>query len=312
MRAFVHLRPSLFAVLALLLAARALPAVAAAPGALLIAGGAIREDNAALFHAFLARRPEGRPGIAIIAAASAEPAAALARTRELLVRHGADPATIRLVHLALLDDPTTPEDEKGWAGNATDPHEMSKIATAGAIWFTGGDQARIVEALKRPDGTDTPMLEALRAAHRQGAVVGGTSAGAAAMSNPMIRGGDPVAAVGGAGEALVLGPGLGFLDEGIADQHFDARYRLPRLLKALALRPEAGGIGYGVAEDTALIVEGDGLTAVGRGLVTIVDTRRAFANGQGFDGVSLRFLADGQSAVRPRAAAPRRPPHTRP
>jgi cyanophycinase len=128
----------------------------------------------------------------------------------------------------------------------------------------------------------------------------------------MIRQGDPVAAMGGMGEPLELGRGLGFLEEGLTDQHFDVRYRLPRLLKALALRPEAGGIGYGVAEDTALLVEGERLTAVGRGLVTIVDARGVSARGQGFDGVGLRFLADGQSAVRPRAAAPPPSQHTRP
>jgi cyanophycinase len=99
-----------------------------------------------------------------------------------------------------------------------------------------------------------------------------------------------------------VGRGLGFLGEGMTDQHFDARYRLPRLLKALALRPDAGGIGYGVAEDTALVVEGDTLRAVGRGLVTLVDARRATpaeGAGLGVEGLSIRFLADGQAMPKP-------------
>ncbi len=293
----------------------AMPAMAAAPGALVVAGGAIADDNTALFRAFLDRRPAGAPGIAIIAAASAEPATALARTRDLLVRHGADAGDIRLVQLAVLDDPATPEDESRWAKNADSPVELEKLKDAGAIWFTGGDQSRIMALLVGPDGREQPVLKLIRARHKAGAVVGGTSAGAAIMSNPMLTGGDPVAVVAGPshpGEPLGVAPGLGFLGPGIVDQHFDVRYRLPRLLKALELRPEAGGIGYGVAEDTALIVEGELLTAIGRGLVTIVDARRSVSNGQGFDGVSIRFLADGQSSVRPGAEVPRRPPHIRP
>ena len=300
------------AFVAMLLAGMATPALAGSPGPLVIAGGAVADDNAAIYRALLDRRPAGVRAIAIIAAASAEPATALERARALFIRHGADPSDIRQVRVAMVDDPATAEDEARWADNGSNPVEVAKIDRVGAIWLTGGDQARILSVLKQPDGADTPMLKAMRAAHRAGAAVGGTSAGAAAMSNPMIRGGDPVAAAGGQGEALEMGPGLGFLAEGLTDQHFDVRYRLPRLLKALALRPEARGIGYGVAEDTALIVEGDVLTAVGRGLVTIVDTRRAIADGQGFDGVSIRFLADGQSAVRPGAAAMPRQPHIRP
>lgn len=284
----------------------------AAEGALVIAGGAIADDNGRVVRAFLDRRPQGARAIAIIPAASAVPAETLARTRDLFLRHGARPADIRFVQLASLDDPASAEDESQWAANADSAHELAKLDGAGAIWFTGGDQARIVATLRKPDGTDTAMLAAIRRAHRAGAVVGGTSAGAAAMSDPMILSGDPVAAAGGAGEPLMLGRGLGFLKEGLTDQHFDARYRLPRLLKALELRPEAGGIGYGVAEDTALVVEGDTLFAVGRGLVTVVDIREGRTSPHGHEGVALRFLADGQRMVRPRAAATPPPRHIRP
>lgn len=300
-----RLLPLLLALLAMAHFNPATPAVAAPPGALVIAGGAIKDENAALFRALLDRRPAGAPGIAIIAAASAEPATALARTRDLLVRHGADPADIRLVQLATLDDPATPEDEARWANNADSLVEMEKLQDAGAIWFTGGDQSRILALLVGPDGREQPMLALIRARHKAGAVMGGTSAGAAIMSNPMLTGGDPVAIVAGpshSGEALGMAPGLGFLASGIVDQHFDVRYRLPRLLEALMHQPAPARIGFGIAEDTALVVEQRHLSAVGAGLVTIVDARRARrpdGPGLGASGVSIRFLANGQSLPLP-------------
>lgn len=286
--------------------------LSAAAGALVIAGGAIADDHGAIHRALLDRRPEATPLVVIIPAASAEPATSGERTRDLFLRHGAATGQVEVIELAVVDDPATPADESTWKEAAEDPRAVATVGRAGAIWFTGGDQSRITQALFRPDGSATPLLEAIRARHAAGAAVGGTSAGAAALSDPMILGGDPVAAAGGAGEPLAIGRGLGLLSAGIADQHFDVRYRLPRLLKALALRPEAGGIGYGVAEDTALIVEGDRLSAVGRGLVTVVDMGRASQAEHGHDGVALRFLADGQSMLRPRAAAPPPPPGTRP
>jgi cyanophycinase len=280
----------------------ALPPAASATGALVIAGGAIADDHGAIYRAILERRPPGRKRVIVVPLASAEPVASGARAAALFVRHGAEAGDVEVVRLAAVDDPGTPEDEAGWARNADSPAETARIEGAGAIWFTGGDQARITSVLLRPDGTDTAMLAAMRRAHRSGAVVGGTSAGAAAMSDPMILAGDPVAAAGGSGETLIVGRGLGFLARGITDQHFDARYRLPRLLKALALRREGDAIGYGVAEDTALVVEGDRLLAVGRGLVTVVDARLATpTDGQGFgaEGLAIRFLADGQAMPRP-------------
>jgi cyanophycinase len=275
---------------------------AQAAGPLVIAGGAIADDNAAVFKALLSRRPAGRQRIFIVPAASAEPAGSGARTAALFARHGAAPTDVEVLRVAVVDDPATPENEALWTAGALTAADLARVEAAGAIWFTGGDQARIMQALLLPDGKDSPLLSAIRAAHRQGAVIGGTSAGAAALSDPMIVKGDPVAAAGGSGEPLAVGRGLGFLPSGITDQHFDMRYRLPRLLKALALRPDAGGIGYGVAEDSALIVEGDVLTAAGRGLVTIVDVRGATlagGAGLGVQGVAIRFLADGQAITKP-------------
>ena len=99
-------------------------------------------------------------------------------------------------------------------------------------------------------------------------VIAGTSAGAAAMSNTMISGGEESKAYLKGKVDLSLG--LGFLQEVIIDSHFDARGRFGRLVQAIAAQP--GAVGIGLDEDTGVIVEkGNKLKAIGASSVVIVD-----------------------------------------
>lgn len=295
------MRPAFLALCCLLLPVPA----PAAPGALVIAGGAIAPDNAALARAFLDRRPAGRPAIAIVPAASGEPMASFEAARALFTAHGARAEDIRLVPVATEDDPGTPADERSWANAGSSPSALAAVEGAGAIWFTGGDQARIMATLVTADGSETPLLATIRAAHAAGAVVGGTSAGAAVMSNPMLTGGDPRAAVAAPStdlEAVATAPGLGLFTAGIVDQHFGQRGRLPRLLFVLARLAPTRRLGFGVDENTAMVVADGRLSVVGAGLVTIADARRARLRsgpGLGLSGLALAWLADGQSMPLP-------------
>jgi cyanophycinase len=154
------------------------------------------------------------------------------------------------------------------------------IAGASGIWFPGGDQARLTKVL---DGTAT--LRAIRARYQAGAVVGGTSAGAAIMSDSMITG-DQVRAgedtVGYFGDeyprvardAIVIAPGFGFLHGAIVDQHFIRRERHNRLVSAVLERPTL--LGVGIDEGTALRVDPDGRWGIeGASAVFIYDARNA-------------------------------------
>jgi len=259
------------------------PAAAGAkPGTLVIAGGAIREGNSALYRAFIDAMPKGTSGqIAIISAASASPVASAAGLRDVLLAHGAAPAAIVPVALAMVDDASTHGvDERDWAHNAQEPSEVAKIEAADAIWISGGDQSRLAALLYDAHGGATPMLQALHRRHAAGAVIGGTSAGAAAMSDPMITAGDSLAALldsAAAGEPLGTGRGLGFFEFGLVDQHFDEQARLGRLAVALERLATERRIGFGVGENTALVFDGatHAITVVGTGNVTIVDGRSA-------------------------------------
>lgn len=147
------------------------------------------------------------------------------------------------------------------------PAELERaLATADLVWLSGGSQVRLVEALGA-----LGLVDDLRAAHARGAVVGGTSAGAAAQSARMITGEADLEAVKPGATELV--EGLGLWEEVIVDQHFVTRRRNNRLLSAVL---DTGRVGVGIDERTAVIVGSDGAFEVlGDGVVLVYDPRGA-------------------------------------
>jgi cyanophycinase len=274
---------------AALLAAVSAPAIAGT-GTVVAVGGALEDDNAAVYRTLLEAMPGDAPDIVIIPAASGSPAGSARRFANAIARHGGDPSRVRLVQIALIDDPETRDvDESRWANGASDPAEVAKVGRAGLIWFAGGDQARIMAALVAPDGKDTLMLAVIRQRLAQGAVIGGTSAGAAVLGEHMIGCGSPEAALtspvsrnladcaatdeNALSTPLVLTPGLGFLPGIVIDQHFSQRGRLNRLVRAVACIDADAVTGIGVDEDTGFVfsLASDTGHAVGNGTITLVD-----------------------------------------
>ena len=140
---------------------------------------------------------------------------------------------------------------------------VAPLRRATGVWFGGGVQSRITDAYL---GTRTE--EALHDVLRRGGVIGGTSAGAAIMTEVMITGSVERADTSAPLEAT-LGRGFGFLPSAVADQHFTQRRRQPRLVGVLRKHP--GLVGFGVDEATALIVHGRrDLEVLGRGRVNVI------------------------------------------
>jgi cyanophycinase len=281
-------------------------ALASDSGNLVIAGGASASDNKAIYREFVDTvGPSAR--IAIVTAASDAPVESAIRIRSTLESVGVVRVRMVIVRLAIEDDRSTPlVDEREWSENAFDLEEIQKLAKVGGIWFSDGDQSRITQALM-VDGEATPMLRMIQSRYRAGAVVGGTGAGAAMMSNPMITRGESIATLldtTDVGERLAMSPGLGFFDGGIVDQYFDAGARLGRLAVAIQSQPVSARIGYGVDENTALVLDGRALRVVGEGQVTIVDGRDAsWRKGEaGYEvaGLKLTILSPGDRFYRDR------------
>ena len=167
-----------------------------------------------------------------------------------------DPATLTFLHTRSRD-------------RANEPSFSQAIDEATAVWFSGGDQSKLTSAY-----LDTKVDQAIRRLLARGGVVGGTSAGASVMSALMIEGGDPKAEVG---------RGFGFETRAVVDQHFLARSRINRLLGVLADHPTL--IGLGIDEGTALVIEGDRWSVVGKSYVLACEV--------GPDGKPVRFASFG-------------------
>lgn len=157
--------------------------------------------------------------------------------------------------------------------------ESSKILDdVGGVYFSGGDQSRQTAVL-----LNTPIHKKLLEIYETGAVMGGTSAGAAVMSEVMITGEERREVKEGrefetlqAG-IVVTAPGFGFIKTAIADQHFATRKRHNRLISLIAENPKL--LGIGIDESTAIIVNPDEtFDVIGEKNVVIYDASRAQIN----------------------------------
>jgi len=148
---------------------------------------------------------------------------------------------------------------------ANDPSIAERVRGTAGIFLGGGDQVHLIATL-----SGTLVGEAIRDAFVAGAVVCGTSAGAAALTETTLAGGE-VDEDGNEVE-MYIGPGLGLLCFGaLIDTHFAQRRRLHRLFVAIAGYPQL--LGLGIDEDTGLVVHGAIGEVVGKGGVTFVDGR---------------------------------------
>ena len=259
-------------------------AAAASGRKLAVIGGRLEESNVAIF-AEMHRLAGGR--ILVFPTASAEPQAVGEESLQAFRSHGFE------AEVALL----TAENASRMAGSS---ELCDRIAAFGSVYFTGGDQAKIVGALA-PGGEESPALAAIRAAQAMGGLVAGSSAGAAMMSQPMILGGTSIESVVHGVTAdeekpgLLIGEGLGFFPFGMLDQHFIKRGRLGRLVVAMA----SAGVrrGFGIDENTALVVEGAAGRVCGEYGVMFVDMgpARVDAGGQSFCDFRLSYLDDGDA-----------------
>lgn len=222
--------------------------VTSEPGQLVIIGGAEdREGECKILREFVRRAGGVKARIVVMTAATELPREVGDDYIRVFERLGAE--DIRIV------DTVTRED-------TTSSSALEAIEKASGIFFTGGDQARITDILK-----DSEIDAAIHKRYAEGAVIGGTSAGAAVMPDVMIVEGD--SETNPRVEIVEMAPGMAFLPGVVIDQHFSQRGRLGRLLSALAQQPAV--LGFGIDENTAVVVNGKEFEVVGEGAVTVVD-----------------------------------------
>ncbi|MDO9519016.1 MAG: cyanophycinase [Pseudohongiella sp.] len=173
-----------------------------------------------------------------------------------------------------------------------------RIASAKGIWFSGGDQNRLMAALG-----NGVLLAAVKQAYLDGAVISGTSAGTAVISRSMITGDERFPAEDNNFAVLVENnvvttPGIGLLNNMIVDQHFVMRSRLNRLISVLIDTPES--LAAGIDEATALWIQPDGMAEVlGESQVILLQESGGTDNQQIADSPRLQAARDIRLSVLP-------------
>lgn len=223
----------------------------AANGSLFIIGGGSRPD--AMVQRMISESGVGQSGyIVILPMASSEPDSAIIWLSQQFVDNGVR----RIVGFNFLP------------GIIPDAARLDSLQKASLIYISGGDQNRFMDIVR-----GTPIFNAILEAYRSGAVIAGTSAGAALMSGKMITGTElkypdykPTFRSLEA-DNLELKEGLGLISNAIVDQHFVWRSRHNRLLTAILEYPDI--LGIGIDESTALLLKGDSAEVIGLSQVMV-------------------------------------------
>ncbi|WP_372612089.1 cyanophycinase [Halomonas sp.] len=262
-----------------------------ASGPLVAIGGAEdRTSELEILNKVFDLAPAGNQEVAVIATASSIPDQVLPDYDAAFSRLGAS----RVHSLGIRD-----------RQEAADADTVRLIEQSGVIFITGGDQLRLTNVLG-----GSPVLNAIRQRLQDGAVVAGTSAGAAAMPGTMIYNGASADALRKGAVNMTFG--LGLVDGLVIDSHFLERGRFTRLMEIGASNPEH--LGVGISEDAGVIIHPHGiLEAIGPGHVILIDSRdlassnitdlsmgepvaienmilHAMVSGHGFDVEARRYL----------------------
>lgn len=137
------------------------------------------------------------------------------------------------------------------------------------VFFTGGQQERIIRALH-----GTLLHKKLMEMYENGAMISGSSAGAAMMSDPMITGGHRDTTEKEfkriAKDRVETSEGMGFIKGAIIDQHFIKRSRENRLFSLALDMPQYTY--FGIDEATAIVVsKGNEIKVVGKSNVMVIE-----------------------------------------
>lgn len=214
---------------------------------------------------FLSEIPNRNPTIEVVTTASLIPEEVGERYESAFAILGCD--KINMMHIREEEDALRQE-------------YIERIRVADGVMFSGGDQSRLTRIF---GGTEFLQIVKDRYWH-ENFIVAGTSAGAMAMSEIMIKGGSSTEAL--LRGSVKLGHGFGLINGVIIDSHFVIRGRFGRLMEAVVTHPKTVGIGLG--EDTGvLITDGHMIETIGSNLVVIVD-------GHGVDYTNINDIAPGR------------------
>jgi len=182
---------------------------------------------------------------------------------------------------------------------ADDEANLKKMEWANSVFFTGGDQSDLTR-----DMLGTKLLQKVFDIYNNGGTVGGSSAGAAVMSEVMITGNELIHN-DSTGSFITIEKnnietkqGFGFLKTVIIDQHFLKRKRHNRTISAVIEHPDL--LGVAIDESTSIIVYPDDTFEVfGSNQILVYDATNAaniredFKGNLGISNMKLQVLING-------------------
>lgn len=182
---------------------------------------------------------------------------------------------------------------------ADNESNLKKMDWANAVFFLGGDQSVLTR-----DMLGTKLLEKVFNIYNNGGVVGGSSAGAAVMSEVMITGNELVnpdsndAFITIEKNNIETKRGFGFIKNAIIDQHFLKRKRHNRTISVVIEHPNL--LGIAIDESTSIIVyPNDTFEVLGNNQVLVYDAtsatniREDFKANLGISNMKLQVLISG-------------------
>lgn len=247
-----------------------------ADGNLLAVGGMLRASNSPVYSKFIELAGgQSAARIVILPTASGSQSSSKRFMGEL-VAMGVPAERISIVGI----------DKNNYQDTMNDAAVIEPLRKASAIWFVGGDQARIARALFNADGSPSLLMQEVRKVYQKGGVVAGTSAGASILGAQMPT------AYGVVMDTLDFGvadqadrrgaailKGAGLFSAGIIDQHLDqieetSTGRAARMAAYLVGQKPAKG--FGLDTNTAMWVKADGqIEVLGEGYLTVMDASQA-------------------------------------
>lgn len=212
-----------------------------------IGGGEDKEKDCLILKEFVRLAGGTKARIVIMTTATEMPAEVAAEYKEVFERLGAK--QIESIDVSQRTD-------------AMKPEYIESVKHATGVFFTGGDQLHITSLMG-----GTPLQKTIVERYEKNLIIAGTSAGAAMMGNSMILTGD--SDENPRSGSVEMAPGTDLIVGCTIDTHFSQRGRHGRLLTAVAHFPQ--DIGFGIDENTAMIVNKDHFEVIGEGAVTVID-----------------------------------------
>ena len=229
-----------------------------AKGALLIAGGALRDST--VYNRFIELAGGKDANFVIV------PTAGGNRDREGNIRVFDEERVIASWKRRGLKNVTMLHTHDPAVANTEE--FVKPLREANAVWFNGGRQWNIVDSY-----ANTLTYEEFHKVLERGGIIGGSSAGATIQGRYLVRGDTE-------GSRIVITDepehkwGFSFLRRSAIDQHIDARNRWDDIIPVIEKYPDL--LGIGLSENTAIIVQGDKLEVMGNLKVAIHDNTRKY------------------------------------